>query len=268
MPKGHEKEPSKTPSGISAESFKDAKDISNVLTILDNQSIRTSPFGANVTGENSYRRAERIGAALHLITNHVPLSEPLRMSIRSGGLRLLDLLLELRAGFRSPASEKGQETLATIRELVSLIRMLAIAGYISVQNGQVVAAALDELGALIVASEKSTLAEQLTISREDLVPPASEGVVRERESEGERSRKRTRIGQKDRIRESAELMTGRADRIMDILKLGGTLGIKDVAANLPQYSEKMIQRELADLVDSGRVQKIGAKRWSKYRAVP
>ena len=59
----------------------------------------------------------------------------------------------------------------------------------------------------------------------------------------------------------------RSDRIMDMLKVGGMLGIKDISTNLPQYSEKMIQRELAELVTSGRVRKLGAKRWSRYEIV-
>lgn len=265
MPKGHEKEPSKTPHESSIESVKDAKDVSNILHILDSQVIRTNPFGANVTGDNSYRRAERISAALHLVTNHVPASEPLRTAIRREGLRLLNLLLELRTGFRAPASEKGQETLAVIRELVSHIRMLAVAGYISVQNGQAVADALDELGSLIVASQRSSLSEQLTISREDLMPPAREPVfVRGR---APRARVRKRTHEKDDTGGGASHDSGRREQIIDILKLGGTLGIKDIAANVPQYSEKMVQRELADLVTAGRVQKLGAKRWSKYRAV-
>jgi len=57
----------------------------------------------------------------------------------------------------------------------------------------------------------------------------------------------------------------RGERIIDILKSGGILGIRDISANLPQYSEKMIQRELADLVETGKVRKLGAKRWSRYQ---
>jgi DeoR/GlpR family transcriptional regulator of sugar metabolism len=61
--------------------------------------------------------------------------------------------------------------------------------------------------------------------------------------------------------------TSRASRIMDILKDGGVLGIKDIAANLPEYSEKMIQRDLAFLVKQNQVRKSGAKRWSRYSLV-
>jgi len=64
-----------------------------------------------------------------------------------------------------------------------------------------------------------------------------------------------------------EVLSSRGDQIMEILKQGGTLGIKDISINVPQYSEKMVQRELAELVRLNRVRKVGAKRWSKYQIV-
>lgn len=266
MPKGHEKEVSKTTSNPVHESIKDSQDVSNALLILDGQSIRTNPFGANVTGENSYRRAERISAALHLVTNHVPEDEPIRSTIRNRGLELLSVILELRSGFRGPASEKGQSVLVSIRELISLIRLLAVSGYISVQNANAIAEALDELGSLIVVSQKSALAEQLTISHEQLIPPTSHGGFSRQERGG--SSMPPRVSRRQTNIESAQGSANqRAERIMDILKLGGMLGIRDIAANLPQYSEKMVQRELAELVTAGRVRKMGAKRWSRYQLI-
>jgi hypothetical protein len=267
MPKGQEKEPSKTQNSPALESSRDNRDISNILHVLDNPPAKISPFGANVTGENSYRRAERISAALHLITNHVPETEPLRNAIRSGGLTLLSLILELRSGLRSIGSEKGQAALAAIRELVSMVRLLAVSGYVSVQNTGALVEALDELGNLIVVAQRSTLAEQLTVSREDLVPPAQATSVGQETPHARQTNVRPRPI-KD-IRDSRKGHTSgasgaRSEQIMDILKLGGELGIKDISANLPQFSEKMIQRELADLVKVNKVKKFGAKRWSKY----
>ena len=274
MPKGQEKEVSKTSTSPYTDSVRDTRDASNVLLILDSQTIKTTPFGANVSGENSYRRAERISAALHLITNHVPDTEPLRSVIRTKGLELLSFILELRSGFRAPASEKGQAALAAIRELISLVRLLAVSGFISIQNANAIAEAVDELGSLIVVSQRSALAEQLTISREHLTPPAGPAVFSktERTYPGvERSftvrhsvqkSVKDAVGHDDGISNSA-----RSERIVEILKVGGMLGIRDVASNLPQYSEKMVQRELADLVHAGRVRKIGSKRWSRYEVV-
>lgn len=263
MPKGQEKDISKTNPVHQIESQASSKDVSNILNILDSHIVRTNPFGANVSGETSYRRAERISAALHLITNHVPEGEPLRSSIRQDGLQLLTNILNLREGFRSAASEKG-EALAVIRELVSLTRLLAVSGYVSPSNATAVVEALDELGNLIVISQRSTLAEQLTISRGDLVP-AAQSTYRTPQFESRSSRPRPRPV-KD-ISKPVESVTdsARSDRILDILRLGGVLGIKDIAANLPQYSEKMIQRELAELVRLDKVTKQGEKRWSRYQ---
>lgn len=267
MPKGHERESSRTSSNSVPESIKDAQDVSNVLLILDSLAIRTNPFGANVSGENSYRRAERISAALHLVTNHVPENEPLRSVLRNKGLELLSVIIELRSGFRGPASEKGQSALASIRELISLVRLLAVAGYISVQNANAIAEATDELGSLIVVSQRSALAEQLTISHEQLIPPTgSIGFAKqERTSQSIRPVIRRPMQSSETASAPSTMPTQRAERILDILKLGGMLGIRDIAANLPQYSEKMVQRELAELVDIGKVRKIGAKRWSRYQ---
>lgn len=269
MPQGQSKESQRTFSGSGPDAVKDNREISNILRVLDSSVIRTSPFGANLSGENSYRRAERISAALHLITNHLPEPEPLRVAIRTRGLELLAIILDLRSAFRSPASEKSHSALALIREIISLTRLLAVSGYISLQNANVIADAIDELGSLIVVSQRSSLSEQLTISRDQLIPPpvSSVGGLRaERPIQNIVKRTHQTEPAERQISNSAG-SSNRADVIMDILKAGGNLGIKDISSNLPQYSEKMVQRELSDLVKNGRVQKVGFKRWSRYQIV-
>lgn len=269
---GHEKDPSKTSPNVGKNIVKDSDDISAILNILDISILRTNPFGANVSADSSYKRAERICAALHLVTNHVPEGEPLRVSIRQSGLDLLRCILEMRMGFRGPVSEKGQEVQVVLRRLISYVRLLAVSGYISAQNASALSDALDDLGNLIVISHKSGLAEQVTLSREDLTPPAiSTPEPQPRPLKPRTPAPRTQANKvspspQSGVQKSATDTT-RSERIMDILKVGGVLGIKDISLNLPQYSEKMIQRELAELVDVGRVQKSGEKRWSRYQIV-
>jgi len=177
----------------------------------------------------------------------------------------MSVILELRAGFRAPASDRGQAALADIRMLISHIRLLAVSGYISVQNAGAIAEALDDLGSLLTAAQRSSLSEQVTISRDDLMPPAHEPTRQERQQAVQKRTYRTPL---KAVRSMPESSGARANQILDILKLGGALGIKDIAANLPQYSEKMIQRELANLVVTRSVEKAGEKRWSKYRISP
>lgn len=271
MPKGQEKDTSKTSQNQIANSKSDIRPVSNTFEILDGHTVKTNPFGSNITGENSYRRAERIGAALHLVTNHVSEEEPLRRLIRTSSIELLAYILELRVGLRSPGSEKGQVVLAEIRHLISLVRLLAIAGYVSSENVHAIAEALDELGTLIVASQKSTLGEQLSITHEELQPPALQntysGTHAAYATPQRESAKKTIRDIKDTREQRPKSGGMRASQILDILRLGGVLAIKDIAVNLPQYSEKMIQRELADLVHEGKISKTGEKRWSRYQIV-
>mgnify|MGYP001611693170 FL=1 len=56
----------------------------------------------------------------------------------------------------------------------------------------------------------------------------------------------------------------RAEHILGVLGSKEKLGIKDIVSHLPEYSEKMIQRELKGLVALGRIKKTGSKRWSMY----
>lgn len=267
MPKGHIKETLETQRPSDAAIARNVKDVSNALSILEDYRVQTNPFGGNVSGENSYRRAERIVSALHLVTNHVLEEEPLRGAIRSLGVRLLERMLELRSGFRVATSERGQSVLAEIREGISLVRLLAISGYISTQNAQAIVEALDDLGSLIVVSQRSNLAEQVIFTRAELTPPVQSDVSYARSLSPNRTERKQTTSQKDKVAtvKNTSSSKERGERIMDILRVGGVLGIKDIAMNLPQYSEKMIQRELVELVESGGVIKTGEKRWSKYQ---
>ena len=66
---------------------------------------------------------------------------------------------------------------------------------------------------------------------------------------------------------SSEGLSVRELSILGVLRTGGELGIRDIASNLPEYSEKMVQRDLMRLVITGRVKKTGLKRWSRYSIV-
>lgn len=265
MPKGHVKEVSETSRPHDSAIARNVKDVSNALSILEDHRVQTNPFGGNVSGENSYRRAERIASALHLVTNHIADHEPLRASIRSLGVRLLERMLELRSGFRVSTSERGQSVLAEIREGISLVRLLAISGYISTQNAQALVEALDDLGSLIVVSQRSNLAEQVIFSRAELTPPVQTDMSNIRGSINRTERvKKSVVRDSNKPVVQGQSSKERGERIMDILRSGGVLGIKDIAMNLPQYSEKMIQRELVDLVETGKARKTGEKRWSRY----
>lgn len=273
--------------------IRDIKKDDQIGRFLGTHIVRTNPFGRNISGEKAYSRAERIVSALHLLTNHVPQEEPVRYVARKAGLGLLSGILSLRDEMRVSNSSKTRVVQASIRELISLIRMLAISGFTSFQNSEVVLEALDELGNFLNVSQRSSLSENLSLRREDLMS----GSLSMDRSFSHTSAVRTSslsqtqsgtsvsdikdidsvkdINIKDKTRHpvrKTENVEGvetrvRSQEIIGILQSGGELGIRDIASNLTEYSEKMIQRELSSLVEKQLVKKTGVKRWSRYSLV-
>jgi hypothetical protein len=249
---------------------KDIQKNDNLSRFLDNQGIKTNPFGHNRIGERAYRRAERLSAAIILLTNHVSENDPLRQSARTLSLSLIESLLADKDEMRSATSGKGHDVKAVVRNTISVLRLLAVAGHVSIQNAEAVTEALDGLVDFLNASQKSALADGVSITREDLVDIRD---INYREQRAPERGASVQLPKKDVAASGAnnelkmDVFAGLSVRslsIIEVLRANGEMGIRDVASNLPEYSEKMIQRELADLVDSKHVRKSGLKRWSRY----
>jgi hypothetical protein len=254
---------------------KDIQKKDAVARFIGNQTTRTSPFGDNVSADRAYRRAEKIVAAAYLLTNHLSDTEFLRSEVRRVATQLLSQVISLRDELRSMDSGRVRECNASIRYLISLLRMLAVAGHVSTQNAEIVTDALDDLGVFVQAAHRSVLSESIRLSRDEFMDvrmrvPNSVSTS-DTEKDTRISRPTTHVPQQEqtsgqqRAVSVMDMPLGvRSASILEILRTGGVWGIKDIAAHLPEYSEKMIQRELADLVQKGVVEKSGAKRWSRY----
>ncbi len=256
---------------------KDVQRTDAISRFIDTHTVRVNPFGDNKTGERAYRRAERIVTAIYLLTNHIPVSEPARLMTRTAATKLLPELLGLRDEMRAAHSQGLIQVQSTVRELISLLRILTASGFISVQNTGTMVEALDELASFLISSQRSPLSESVVLSRDEFIdaranytPVHSQvRIVKDtRVAAVKDSMSLTDASETNRDTASvASQMSVRTQSIMDILKSGGALGIKDICANLPEYSEKMIQRELLSLVSRGQVRKTGLKRWSRYSII-
>lgn len=260
---------------------KDTQKSEGVVKFVEAASVKTNPFGENRVGERAYRRAERIAAALVLLSSHVSDTEPLRIKMRASSLKMLDDVLSLRSEMRSVNSDNAARLKSSVRELISLTRMFAVAGFTSVQNATVVIEALDELSGFLGASQRSPLSEVASFTREDFLDvressapvrlQVRERVVSEKDIKDELRTDNDVQETKHKFSVSDKSDSGKAvsrssrsKLIIEVLKTGGEMGIRDIAASLPEFSEKMVQRELAVLVHEGTVSKSGEKRWSRY----
>lgn len=253
---------------------KDTQKTSALSVFLDGQT-RTNPFGLNRAAERAYRRAERICAAAYMLTSHIPDTENIRGEVRVSGMGLLSDALALRDDMRSLQSKRVLNLQLRVRHMISLIRVLSAAGFISEANANTMTEALDELGNFTSVAQRSALSESVSISREDLMDIGSiqqgqspRRVVKDTRSASDIIKDTAHISDNAKVsntKSNSNRTSGsRVQNILEVLRVGGSLGIRDIAANLPEYSEKMIQRELLGMVARGQIRKIGLKRWSKY----
>ena len=127
------------------DSQKDIQKTDGLTKFIDNQALKTNPFGENRVGERAYRRAERLAAAIVLLTNHIPDIDPLKHSARQASIELLKSLMSVKDEMRASNSERGRDLKSSVRSLISLVRLLAVSGSVSFQNADAVTEALDEL---------------------------------------------------------------------------------------------------------------------------
>jgi hypothetical protein len=252
------------------DNIKDVTKGEDFSRFIDAQQVRTDPFGRNRAAERLYRRAERICAALYLLTRHIAAAEPVRSEVRSEALGLLEKVLHLRDQMRAAESDALLSFESSVRRLISLVRILTAAGFLSFQNADIVIAALDELGVFVSSAQRSALSEGISLTREDIMGDTSP--LTDKHFVKDIKDKRVIKDKNDTTdtQDTADLkgtVIARAEGIRAVLRGQGGLGIKEISARLPDYSEKMIQRELALLIKGGQVKKEGFKRWSKYSLV-
>lgn len=257
--------------------IKDIQKTESISDILDTHRVRTNPFGANKGAERVYRRAERIATALYMLTNHIRPEEPVRNAVRTSASDLLQAALSLRDELRSVHSLPLVILQSKIRYIISLIRLMSVSGTISFQNAAVVMGALDELGIFLSVLQRSPISENIAVSKEDLgeayagqsdmAAPRPKRGMSDRSILKDKTFILDKIDMSDKEKHVSDNVHVRVQSILEVLRSGTSFAIKDVLAQLPEYSEKMIQRGLGELVEAGKVKKTGLKRWSRYAIV-
>ena len=279
------------------QNIKDISRTEKISQFVTKQSIRSNPFGDNRLAERAYSRAERLVSATYLVTRHIDATETVKQALRQKGVELLGALMETRESLRTIGAEEVYEVQGIIRQVISLVRILAVSGFVSFENADILSDAYDELASFVDSARRSSLAEYVHLSREELLGGDTRSVsfnspqARRKDPEmSDIKGTELRTSIKD-TSTSVELMDtehintdkhsigqitvdlaaasrprrDRTEAITTVLREAGSCGIKDIMLHTPEYSEKMVQRTLFELVSQGVVVKNGSKRWSTYQ---
>jgi len=239
---------------------------------FDIDSIRL--FGDNHACAHAYKKTEKLLLAIHLVTNLVPEKEPVRKAIRDKSVRTLSDMLRLRSGFKSVGSEQLNHVIASVYEIISLLNILHIAGFVSDMNLEILKR---ELGSLIVflrEAENTEVAESVTFSNdyfntEEFVNRHNlkdNNLSFNKKDISKRTLSQSKKQNSERMSQSSS-HTERRTAILNLVKDKKTVNVKDVSTVVTDCSEKTLQRELIGLVNEGVLKKEGERRWSVYSLI-
>jgi DNA-binding transcriptional ArsR family regulator len=217
----------------------------------------------------AHAKAERLSAAVHMITRFMDINEPLRMSLRRESLKVLSRIFTLE--------ESGGDSVKSLAlRVISLLDIAYRTQYISEMNWRV------------IRNEYVSFAEfveerNINASHDgEMISPTYFDVGEPKAVEPPKARiiYKPRSAQKDKPISKGQTLTnpnpkakspivkerknGRREAILKLLKVRKKVGVRDVAEVITGVSEKTLQRELISLVDEGVLIKEGERRWSTY----
>ncbi|TSC61867.1 MAG: Uncharacterized protein G01um101448_1014 [Parcubacteria group bacterium Gr01-1014_48] len=246
-----------------------------------------------------HKKTERITTALYMITNLLPVEEPLKWKLREKGIELMSYVLHFGTGSLMPNVREKADIMPLIIGQVSLLEVAYVSGAISEMNFLILKREYEQI---IELFEKAKTRRRTSGHEGQVIPksffdlPHESSLVEllEQADEARDSKKTSDISKTPEThlqgQETARIGTGayapllprvsygtggprnsrsktRRESIIAVLREQGTLSIKDVTKVVRGCSEKTIQRELLSLVRDGIVMKEGERRWSTYTIV-
>ncbi len=221
------------------------------------------------------KKAEKISNAVYILSNFISAEDPLRSTLRKNVLELLSDMYGLRKSQKTKGDVyhfvfKG--AYQTIPEAISLITIAQNSGFITAMNASIINGELSTLKKEI--AQHFDTDKIMDISAQDFsVPRLAEGAkyrsttMQKEYSQPKTSTTRPKPSQNNTGSRVAQKRNRRREIIIKLLKEKGKLAIKDVAKELPQYSEKTLQRELLKMTNEGLVSKEGERRWTRYSLI-
>ena len=239
----------------SQERFTRQKDTRSDDIVLD-KSIFSNVFHKDIRKAFIYKKAERLGNALYLITPAFHDSMSLKGRIEEIAVALITAAADTQPSFRDRISH---ELLA----LSSIISMARAGGLLSPMNADLIISETRAFLTDIAAYEEPLLAlsEPYTLAALAKRVPIAIGRPGSTLTPPEAPR---------RIKDTMNPSKGHSDRkesILSLIRTKGQASIKDISTIIVGVSEKTVQRELQSLIASGQVIRSGERRWSTYSLV-
>jgi hypothetical protein len=243
----------------------EVKDMTTSLSISDVTLFKDNPHLAYL-----YKKTEKLVSALYLLSSFISDKEPIKWQMREEGVNLLSQSLCLSDRMSSERMLAYTNFISTGLKFLSFLEVSFLGGIISEMNYTVLKYEFESLIKFVESKETMgsvkglIFPEHFFAVQDDYSAPVpnvlskGQGAVSDRMS----IKKTTETVRTSEVKQKDK--SNRQEVIINLLKKGGELSIKDFTSSIKDCSEKTIQRELVLLVSKGLIKKAGDKRWSRY----
>ncbi|MFA4890666.1 MAG: hypothetical protein WC587_03525 [Candidatus Paceibacterota bacterium] len=182
-------------------------------------------------------RVKKLTEALYRVTDLYPDREPLKWALRESSLSIYTNLMSIMSD-RNFKNFGG--ITKDISNIINTLDLASLGGFISDINFEILKREYSSLKSMIDSQKELVLIEQ--------------------KIELEQPQKKI-VAVSDRV---SDTMSDRKSKIMDIISKEGKKTIKEILPIFDNISEKSVQRDLLELVKSGKLITEGEKRWRAY----
>jgi HD superfamily phosphohydrolase len=190
-------------------------------------------------------KVQKLTGALYRVTDLLSDKEPLKWALRNKAINIYDNITSLI--FVKNKDNIIEETLNNFCRLINILELIPMTAFISNLNFEILKKEYVNLKAFIEDKRADISPEQKLLS------DISIGQKLNGHIEGNRISRR-----------KSDFLNGRKQKICDFLANQGPKNISEITPIFEEISEKSIQRDLLDLVQSGKLKTEGEKRWRKY----
>ncbi len=256
----------------------------NFLALLD------KPFYDFAT-----KKTEKIVTALYYVSDCMEENDPMREKLRLLGVDLLSFIYLFSSFDQDEKQEKIQLPLSLISEIISLLKVAYMTGFISENNALILQDELLKLANELkedLDSEKNYLLSLntemfqvplTTYSQEKKNTTKAISLVKDSATNNyfykghkldvsfmnDISPLEKKVSDRPlkTVKRTPAERKNRREKILEIVKKKKEVSIKDIHLAYPSCSQKTILRELKFLISKGQIKKTGNKRWTKYLAL-
>ena len=254
-------------------------------SFLDDKALVNKPT------EYINKKTEKIVTALYMVTDCMDTDDALKTRIRILGVELLSDMYELSNLLPVEKRDHISFTLSHVKEMLSLIEISYTIGFISEMNSVILKREISALSKELQINLANDKHFTFTLDEKMFDLPSYDGKefnpnnpikdFSNRQLDKRTSSTMSFINNRMSVikglsKNHSNTMSKeeRSTKILSFIKdkknipssLDG-FSIKDISTSFDDCSEKTIQRELNSLIVSGKIKKIGAKRWSRYQAL-